>query len=98
MVASASRPRATAGSLENLVRLEGRFYMGNESIEALPTDGEGPMRQVTLSPFYVSVRKMGLAKWVSLTSFLYGRVYEETNTLVVAQRVLWPAVASMRTR
>lgn len=37
-----------------MVRLEGRFWMGSESSEAFPTDGEGPLRQVTLSAFYIS--------------------------------------------
>jgi formylglycine-generating enzyme required for sulfatase activity len=53
--ASAARPRATAGSLDNMVRLDAaRFRMGSESPEAFPTDGEGPVRQVTLSAFYIS--------------------------------------------
>ena len=52
---SAARPRAIAGSLENMIRLEAaRFHMGSESPEAFPTDGEGPVRQVTLSAFYIS--------------------------------------------
>jgi sulfatase modifying factor 1 len=52
---SAARPRATGGSLENMVRLEaGPFRMGSDSPESFPTDGEGPVRQVTLSAFYVS--------------------------------------------
>ncbi|HVN04430.1 MAG TPA: formylglycine-generating enzyme family protein [Bryobacteraceae bacterium] len=52
--ASAARPRATAGTLENMARLEGRFRMGSDDPEAFPGDGEGPVRQVTLSPFYIS--------------------------------------------
>jgi sulfatase modifying factor 1 len=51
---SANRLRATSGSRENMVRLEGRFLMGSEDPEALPTDGEGPVREVTLSPFFIS--------------------------------------------
>jgi formylglycine-generating enzyme len=52
---SAARPRATAGSLKNMVRLDdARFHMGSESPEAFPTDGEGPVRLVALSAFYVS--------------------------------------------
>jgi formylglycine-generating enzyme required for sulfatase activity len=54
MQASAARPRVTAGSLDGMVRLEGRFRMGSEDPEAFPTDGEGPVRQVTLSPFCIS--------------------------------------------
>ncbi len=49
------RPRATRGSLEDMIRLDGgRFCMGSESPEAFPSDGEGPVRQVTLEGFYVS--------------------------------------------
>jgi formylglycine-generating enzyme required for sulfatase activity len=52
--ASANRPRATGGSLEAMVRLEGGFRMGSETQDAFPTDGEGPVRQVTLTAFYIS--------------------------------------------
>ena len=52
---SLQRPRATAGSLENMVRLEGgRFRMGSEFPGAIQADGEGPVRLVTLGPFYMS--------------------------------------------
>jgi len=38
-----------------MVRLDAaRFRMGSESPEAFPADGEGPVRQVTLSAFYIS--------------------------------------------
>ena len=53
-VDSANRRRATGGSLENMIRLEGAFRMGSETPDAFPADGEGPVRQVTLSPFYIS--------------------------------------------
>jgi len=59
MNASASRPRVTRGSLDNMVRLEGKFYMGNESLDAFPADGEGPVRHVTLSPYYIGVFEAG---------------------------------------
>lgn len=53
--ASFQRPRATTGSLEDMVRLEGgRFRVGSESPEAFACDGEGPVRQVTLGPFHIS--------------------------------------------
>ena len=55
MAASTQRLRVTGGSTGNMVRLEGgRFQMGSESPEAFPADGEGPVRHVTLSPFYIS--------------------------------------------
>jgi sulfatase modifying factor 1 len=37
-----------------MVRLEGGgFLMGTESNEGFPADGEGPVRQVVLDPFYI---------------------------------------------
>jgi formylglycine-generating enzyme required for sulfatase activity len=69
---SANRPRATAGSPEKMVRLEGTFHMGSENPEAFPTDGEGPVRQVSLSAFYISklaVTNRQFAEFVRKTSY-----------------------------
>ena len=70
---SAARPRATAGSLDNMVRLDAaRFRMGSESPEAFPTDGEGPVRQVTLSAFHISkfaVTNQQFAEFVRKTGY-----------------------------
>lgn len=52
--ASASRLRVTGGSLENMIRLEGEFWMGSESPETVPADGEGPLRRITLTAYYMS--------------------------------------------
>ena len=52
---SLNRARATRGSLDNMVRLEGGlFRMGSEAPEALQADGEGPVRDVRLDGFYIS--------------------------------------------
>jgi len=52
---SGTRPRVATGSLENMVRIETcAFHMGSESPKAIPTDGEGPVRRVTLSAFHMS--------------------------------------------
>jgi sulfatase modifying factor 1 len=56
-----------------MVRLEGRFQMGSESPEAFPADGEGPVRQVTLSAFYISkfaVANSQFQKFVRRTGYL----------------------------
>jgi formylglycine-generating enzyme required for sulfatase activity len=70
---SAERPRATTGSLENMVRLDAaRFHMGSESPEAFPADGEGPVRQVTLSAFHISkfaVTNRQFAKFVRRAAY-----------------------------
>ena len=47
--------RATTGSTEGMVRLDGGFFlMGNESPDIFPYDGEGPVRRVRVDPFYAS--------------------------------------------
>ncbi|MGO4881078.1 MAG: formylglycine-generating enzyme family protein [Bryobacteraceae bacterium] len=52
---STERRRATNGSTADMVRLDGgRFLMGSESPEAFAADGEGPVREVLLDPFYIS--------------------------------------------
>ncbi|MDQ6663232.1 MAG: formylglycine-generating enzyme family protein [Acidobacteriota bacterium] len=52
--ASHERLRAASGSTGDMIRLDGgRFLMGTESDEGFPADGEGPVRQVTLDPFYM---------------------------------------------
>jgi formylglycine-generating enzyme required for sulfatase activity len=50
-----SVPQASAPNLTGLLRLEGgSFLMGSESPEAWPQDGEGPVREVVLPPFWIS--------------------------------------------
>jgi len=53
-IAAATRRRATTGSVQDMVRLEGgRFLMGSEGQEAIPADGEAPVRAVLLDGFYL---------------------------------------------
>jgi formylglycine-generating enzyme required for sulfatase activity len=50
--ASAERERATKGSAEGMIRLDGgRFLMGTDTDEGFPADGEGPVREVAIDPF-----------------------------------------------
>jgi formylglycine-generating enzyme len=52
--AAEQRIRARNGSTSGMIRLDGGpFLMGSESAECVPGDGEGPVRQVTLDPFYL---------------------------------------------
>jgi formylglycine-generating enzyme len=71
--ASAARPRATAGSLEGMQRLDGaRFLMGSDYPKGFPEDGEGPVREVTVDPFYIDVTPVTNAQWrefVAATGF-----------------------------
>src|SRR5579864_798859 len=52
---SNKRRLVVSGSLQDMVRLEGgSFRMGSGAPEAAPQDGEGPVRLVTLAPFFIS--------------------------------------------
>jgi formylglycine-generating enzyme required for sulfatase activity len=71
---SAARERATAGSTEGMVRLDGGpFLMGTDSPEAFPTDGEGPVREVSVDPFYIDVdpvTNQRFAEFVKATGYV----------------------------
>jgi formylglycine-generating enzyme required for sulfatase activity len=51
---SAERRLARGGSVEGMIRLDGgTFWMGTEDKEGFAQDGEGPVRKVTVAPFYM---------------------------------------------
>lgn len=51
---SESRPVARAASTAEMCRTAGgRFLMGTETEVGFPADGEGPVREVLLDPFYI---------------------------------------------
>jgi formylglycine-generating enzyme len=53
-LASAERRTSAGGSTEGMVKLDGgTFLMGTDTDEGFPQDGEGPVREVSLSPFYI---------------------------------------------
>ncbi len=65
---SAERPRALRGATEGMVRLEGGpFLMGSESPEAIPGDGEGPVKRVTVWPFWISATAVTVAEFRDFT-------------------------------
>jgi formylglycine-generating enzyme required for sulfatase activity len=52
--ASAERVRVSSGSIENMVKVDGgSFLMGTDIKEGFQRDGEGPVREVTLDPFFI---------------------------------------------
>jgi formylglycine-generating enzyme required for sulfatase activity len=71
---AAERRRVTSGSTADMVRLDGgRFFMGSESAEAFASDGEGPVREVLLDPFYISkytVTNEQFAEFISRTGYI----------------------------
>ena len=58
--------------------------MGSESPEAFPTDGEGPVRQVTLSAFYISK--------FALTNRQFAEFVRATRYRTEAERFGWSFV------
>ncbi len=53
---SQGRERATQGSTEGMVKLDGGpFWMGTDYAQGFPQDGEGPVREVTVDPFYIDL-------------------------------------------
>jgi sulfatase modifying factor 1 len=51
---AAGRIRARSGSTAEMIRLDGGpFLMGSEAADTIPADGEGPVREVTIDPFYL---------------------------------------------
>ena len=47
--------RAEKAPLEGMIALPGgKFLMGTDDGEGFPRDGEGPVRRITLDPFYIS--------------------------------------------
>lgn len=55
---------AVEASTEGMVRLEGgSFLMGTDSDEGFPEDGEGPVREVRVDPFYIDVHHVTNAEF-----------------------------------
>lgn len=72
--ASAARQRATAGSTEGMIRLDGGpFLMGSEDADCVSQDGEGPIRTVTVDPFYLdraTVTNAQFAEFIHATGYV----------------------------
>jgi formylglycine-generating enzyme len=55
-IASDQRIRASSGSVAGMNKLDGgRFLMGTDYAEGFPQDGEGPVREVVIDPFFIDV-------------------------------------------
>ena len=59
-----------------MVRLSGgRFLMGSEDADVNPCDGEGPLREVSLSPYWIgrcAVTNAEFAQFVNSTGYRTG--------------------------
>jgi sulfatase modifying factor 1 len=83
--ASAERQRVSSGSTEDMVRLDGgKFLIGTDSREGFAADGEGPVREVTLDPFYMDR--------YPVTNLQFSDFIRATGYLTEAQRFGWSFV------
>ncbi|HEY4009993.1 MAG TPA: SUMF1/EgtB/PvdO family nonheme iron enzyme, partial [Acidobacteriaceae bacterium] len=70
---------------ERMVRLAGgAFLMGTDYEQSFPDDGEGPVREVTIDPFWMDR--------VPVTNELFGRFVRETGYVTEAERFGWSFV------
>jgi formylglycine-generating enzyme required for sulfatase activity len=68
-----------------MVRLDGgSFLMGTEAAEGFPEDGEGPVRNVTLDPFYIDAHAVTNAEFLEFI--------RETGYTTDAERFGWSFV------
>ena len=76
---------ANTGSTEGMIRLEGGpFLMGTEDNDAWVEDGEGPVRQVSLKPFYFDA--------TSVTNEQFAAFIEATHYVTEAEQFAWSYV------
>lgn len=76
---------ADAGSTDGMVRLDGgSFLMGADVPEADPNDGESPVREVVLSPFWIDAH--------AVTNAQYAAFVEATGYETLAERFGWSFV------
>lgn len=85
---ASSRPpvsASNAGGTDDMVRLPGGvFLMGTDDEEGFPADGEGPVRQVKVSPFLIGR--------YAVTNELFGRFVAGTGYVTEAERFGWSYV------
>jgi formylglycine-generating enzyme len=76
---------ASSGSTEGMVYLSGgEFLMGTEDRAGFPADGEGPVRAVTLQPFWIDEVAVSNARFVEFV--------EATGHVTEAERYGWSFV------
>lgn len=86
-LASAQRARATTGSLDGMVKLDGgKFLMGTEESPRFAADGEGPVRPITLDPFYIDRHGVTIAQFQEFV--------EVTGYRTEAEQIGWSFVFS----
>ena len=84
-VGSGERIRALDGSITGMNKLDGgRFLMGTDYIEGFFKDGEGPIREVVVDPFYMDVSPV--------LNVQFGEFARSTGYCTEAERYGWSFV------
>jgi len=82
---SAPRRRAQSGSAAGMVQLEGgTFRMGTDTANGFPADGEGPVREITLDPFFIDIHPV--------TNRRFREFVEATRYKTEAEKFRWSFV------
>ena len=80
----AVRARNGGSGDQAMVLLGGSFLMGNNDSSQFPGDGEGPVRKVTLKPFYVDE--------AAVTNEMFAAFVDDTGYVTEAERYGWSFV------
>lgn len=76
---------ADTGDTAGMVRLDGGvFRMGTDDPDGFPEDGEGPVREVTLPPFWIDATAVTVAQFAAFVA--------DTGYITDAQRFGWSFV------
>ena len=72
-------------STDSMIKLPGgKFLMGTNDEEGFPEDGEGPVREITLDPFYIDE--------TTVTNFQFAEFIKATGYITEAERYGWSFV------
>lgn len=83
--ASRLRGRVSSGATAGMVLLRGGdFLMGTDVLDGFPTDGEGPIRKVSLESYYIDI--------CPVRNRDFARFIEETGYVTEAERFGWSFV------
>ncbi|HET7116747.1 MAG TPA: formylglycine-generating enzyme family protein [Hanamia sp.] len=77
--------KSSAAFTDNMIKLTGgTFLMGTNDEEGFPDDGEGPIREITLDPFYIDP--------TTVTNFQFAEFINATGYKTDAERFGWSFV------
>jgi formylglycine-generating enzyme required for sulfatase activity len=72
-------------STDNMIKLPGgKFLMGTNDNDGFPADGEGPVREIKLDPFYIDL--------TTVTNLLFSAFINATGYITEAERYGWSFV------